>query len=81
LRPLLAALPLRQRRILAMRYFGELTQTEIADQIGVSQMHISRLLAAALTQLRTGMLAEPPSRPASRGTDQSATRRAVRRTV
>jgi RNA polymerase sigma-B factor len=57
LRPLLAALPLRQRRILAMRYFGEMTQAEIAAQIGVSQMHISRLLAAALTQLRTGMLA------------------------
>jgi RNA polymerase sigma-B factor len=57
LRPLLAALPVRQRRILAMRYFGEMTQAEIATQIGVSQMHVSRLLAAALTQLRTGMLA------------------------
>jgi RNA polymerase sigma-B factor len=57
LRPLLAALPVRQRRILAMRYFGEMTQAEIATQIGVSQMHISRLLAAALAQLRTGMLA------------------------
>jgi RNA polymerase sigma-B factor len=57
LRPLLAALPLRQRRILAMRYFGGMTQAEIATQIGVSQMHVSRLLAAALTQLRTGMLA------------------------
>jgi RNA polymerase sigma-B factor len=56
LRPLLAALPLRQRRILAMRYFGEMTQAEIATQVGVSQMHVSRLLAAALTQLRTGML-------------------------
>jgi len=57
LRPLLAALPARQRRILAMRYFGEMTQAEIAAQIGVSQMHISRLLAATLTQLRGGMLA------------------------
>ncbi|MPZ29263.1 MAG: sigma-70 family RNA polymerase sigma factor [Micromonosporaceae bacterium] len=57
LRPLLAALPVRQRRILAMRYFGEMTQAEIATQIGVSQMHISRLLATALTQLRTGMVA------------------------
>jgi RNA polymerase sigma-B factor len=34
-----------------------MTQAEIATQIGVSQMHVSRLLAAALTQLRTGMLA------------------------
>lgn len=57
LRPLLAALPLRQRRILAMRYFSEMTQAEIATEIGVSQMHVSRLLAAALTQLRTRMLA------------------------
>ena len=57
LRPLLAALPVRQRRILAMRYVGEMTQAEIATQIGVSQMHVSRLLAATLTQLRTGMLA------------------------
>jgi RNA polymerase sigma-B factor len=57
LRPLLAALPVRQQRILAMRYFGEMTQAEIAAQIGVSQMHVSRLLAATLTQLRTGMLA------------------------
>lgn len=57
LRPLLAALPVRQRRILAMRYGGEMTQAEIATQIGVSQMHVSRLLAATLTRLRTGMLA------------------------
>jgi RNA polymerase sigma-B factor len=68
LRPLLAALPLRQRRMLAMRYVDEMTQAEIAAQIGVSQMHVSRLLAAALTQLRTGMLAEPPSRPNQSGT-------------
>ena len=36
-----------------------MTQTEIAAQIGVSQMHISRLLVRALTQLRTSMHAEP----------------------
>lgn len=71
LRPLLAALPARQQRILAMRYFAEMTQTEIATQIGVSQMHISRLLAAALTQLRTGMLAEPPSHQTQPATGQS----------
>jgi RNA polymerase sigma-B factor len=72
LRPLLAALPVRQRRILAMRYFGEMTQAEIATQVGVSQMHVSRLLAATLTQLRTGMLAQPPPHPTpSRSPDQS----------
>jgi RNA polymerase sigma-B factor len=55
LRPLLAALPARQRRILAMRYVADMTQAEIAAQIGVSQMHISRLLAGTMAQLRTGL--------------------------
>jgi DNA-directed RNA polymerase specialized sigma subunit len=66
LRPLLAALPAHQRRILAMRYFDDMTQAQIATRIGLSQMQISRLLVRTLTQLRTGMLAEPlPStRPA-----------------
>jgi RNA polymerase sigma-B factor len=58
LRPLLAALPVQQRRILAMRFFDNMTQAQIAARIGVSQMHISRLLLRALTRLRTGMLAE-----------------------
>jgi RNA polymerase sigma-B factor len=67
LQPLLAALPAHQRRILAMRYFGDMTHAQIAIQIGVSQMQISRLLVRTLTQLRTGMLAEQPlpsTRPA-----------------
>jgi RNA polymerase sigma-B factor len=51
-RSLLAALPLRQRRILAMRYFGDLTQAEIATEVGISQMHVSRLLARTLADLR-----------------------------
>jgi RNA polymerase sigma-B factor len=55
-RPLMAALPDRQRRILALRYFGGLTQTEIAAQVGLSQMHVSRLLERTLTQLRTSVL-------------------------
>jgi RNA polymerase sigma-B factor len=59
LRPLLAALPVRERRVVAMRYFGDLTQAEIAVQVGLSQMHVSRLLVRALAQLRAGMLAEP----------------------
>ena len=57
LRPLLAALPVRQQHILAMRYAGEMTQAEIAARVGVSQMHVSRLLTSTLRQLRTGMLA------------------------
>jgi RNA polymerase sigma-B factor len=47
-----AALPERQRRILAMRFYGNMTQAEIGDRLGISQMHVSRLLDAALTRLR-----------------------------
>jgi RNA polymerase sigma-B factor len=63
LRPLLAALTVLQQRMLALRFFDDLTQTEIAAQLGVSQMQISRLLVATLAQLRTGMLAEPSAVP------------------
>lgn len=76
LRPLLAALPDRERRIVAMRYFGDLTQAEITIQVGLSQMHISRLLVRALTQLRTDLLAEPPSRVTRRAAERPTVRRA-----
>ena len=53
------ALPERDRTILALRFDEELTQSEIAERIGVSQMHVSRLLRRALDRLRavaeTGM--------------------------
>ena len=52
LAPLLAALPQRERKILLLRFFGGLTQTEIAGQVGLSQMHVSRLLTRTLTRLR-----------------------------
>jgi RNA polymerase sigma-B factor len=52
LAPLLAMLPERERRILLLRFFGGLTQTEIAAQVGLSQMHVSRLLSRTLTRLR-----------------------------
>ena len=58
LKPLLAALPSRERRILALRFFHGMTQSEIADEVGVSQMHVSRLLAKSLATLREGMTAE-----------------------
>ncbi len=51
-RPLLAALPERERRILVLRFFGNLSQTQIAEQVGISQMHVSRLLARSLSRLR-----------------------------
>lgn len=50
--PLLEKLPERQRRILYLRFYRELTQTEIARELGMSQMHVSRLLARALQVLR-----------------------------
>jgi RNA polymerase sigma-B factor len=58
LKPLLAALPSRERRILALRFFHGMTQSEIADEVGISQMHVSRLLAKSLATLREGMTAE-----------------------
>jgi RNA polymerase sigma-B factor len=58
LRPLLAALPERERTILVLRFFRNQTQSQIAAQIGVSQMHVSRLLARTLSTLREGMLAD-----------------------
>jgi RNA polymerase sigma-B factor len=55
LRPLLQALPERERRIIMLRFFHNKTQAQIAEEIGVSQMHVSRLLAKSLATLRTGM--------------------------
>lgn len=52
LRPALAALEPRQRQILVMRFFGHKTQTEIAEELGISQVHVSRLLARTLAELR-----------------------------
>lgn len=57
--PALAQLPEREANILAMRFYGDMTQTQIAERIGISQMHVSRLLAASLRALRKAMLAEP----------------------
>jgi RNA polymerase sigma-B factor len=52
IRPLLAGLPERERRILTMRFFESMTQTQIAQRIGISQMHVSRILAKTLARLR-----------------------------
>jgi RNA polymerase sigma-B factor len=61
LHKLLAELPERERRIVYLRFFSDLTQSEIAEQVGVSQVHVSRLLRATLETLRTGL--ESESRP------------------
>jgi RNA polymerase sigma-B factor len=49
---LLEELPARERTIVRLRFFDDMTQTEIAQQVGISQMHVSRLLARTLVQLR-----------------------------
>jgi RNA polymerase sigma-B factor len=49
---LLAELPARERRIVELRYMGGLTQSQIADLVGVSQVQVSRLLRASLAKLR-----------------------------
>ena len=53
LRPVLAELAERERTIVLLRFFGNMTQTQIADQVGISQMHVSRLLAQTLDRLRS----------------------------
>ena len=50
--PALATLDARDQRILSLRFYGNLTQTEIAEQLGISQMHVSRLISRALVKLR-----------------------------
>jgi RNA polymerase sigma-B factor len=55
LRPLLAALPERERRVLYLRFFEERSQSQIASEIGVSQMHVSRILSRTLETLRDGL--------------------------
>jgi RNA polymerase sigma-B factor len=60
LSPLLEQLDRRERLILHLRFFEGLTQSEIATRLGISQMHVSRLLARSVAQLRTA--AEKPTR-------------------
>jgi len=55
-RALLARLPERERRILSMRYYRGMTQATIAGQVGVSQMHVSRLISQSLARLHDIML-------------------------
>jgi RNA polymerase sigma-B factor len=55
LKPLLERLPPREKKILLLRFFGNMTQSQIAAELGISQMHVSRLLARTLTQLREGL--------------------------
>jgi RNA polymerase sigma-B factor len=58
LKPLLERLPPREKNILMLRFFGNMTQSQIAADLGISQMHVSRLLARTLAQLREDLLVE-----------------------
>jgi len=59
LRPLVAKLPVREQKIIAMRFFGNMTQTQIATELGISQMHVSRLLRRGLDRVHTIISAAP----------------------
>ncbi len=53
-------LPHRERRILLMRFYGNMTQADIGARLGISQMHVSRLQASALSYLRERLLGRDP---------------------
>jgi RNA polymerase sigma-B factor len=55
IKPLLDRLPEREKQILMLRFFGNLTQSQIANQVGVSQMHVSRLLTKTLETMRVAL--------------------------
>jgi RNA polymerase sigma-B factor len=56
-------LPARQQQLLLMRFYGNMTQSEIGERLGVSQMHVSRLLAAALDYLRDRLIGDTEGQP------------------
>ncbi len=58
LKPLLAQLHPRERQIIMLRFFANMTQSQIGEEVGISQMHVSRLLTRTLSQLREGLTAE-----------------------
>lgn len=61
--PQLAALPERERRLITMRFVEELSQVEIAERLGISQMHVSRLLARSIAKLHRAVEAPSDRRP------------------
>ncbi|MFD3922601.1 RNA polymerase sigma factor SigF [Streptomyces sp. NPDC058595] len=58
LKPLIASLPARDRTILSLRFVANMTQSEIGEELGISQMHVSRLLSRTLVRLRKGLTIE-----------------------
>ncbi|MET9775351.1 RNA polymerase sigma factor SigF [Streptomyces sp. NPDC006367] len=58
LKPLIAELRPRDRKILSLRFVAGMTQSEIGEELGISQMHVSRLLSRTLVRLRKGLTVE-----------------------
>ena len=82
LRVLLAELPARELRVIRMRFYADMTQSQIATEIGVSQMHISRLLTRSLARLHAGILADTDTRAVTAATGPAnGVRRATMQTT
>jgi RNA polymerase sigma-B factor len=81
LEQLMWALPARDREVLRLRFAEDLTQSEIGERVGVSQMHVSRIIRQALAQLRTAASTPNDARqgqPAARQVDLAALLATVR---
>jgi RNA polymerase sigma-B factor len=80
LAPHLNALPARERAILLMRFYDEMTQSQIAERVGLSQMHVSRLLTKTLARLRDALQDDqPPPRATPPGTSTTSHTRVAAR--
>lgn len=71
--PCLQALPERERTILYLRFFGGMTQSTIAEHLGISQMHVSRLLSGCFAQLREEILAGTEAEPKTEAETEAET--------
>ncbi|EPH42330.1 RNA polymerase sigma factor SigF [Streptomyces aurantiacus] len=71
-KPCLARLPERERTILYMRFFGDMTQSRIAEHLGISQMHVSRLISRCCGRVRDEVLREAARHPAPAGREGAA---------
>jgi len=71
-------LPRRQQQILLLRFYGNMTQAEIGQQLGLSQMHVSRLISQSLSFLRERMLGPGAAETAEAGAEPEAAVRGAR---
>jgi RNA polymerase sigma-B factor len=60
-------LDIRERKILHLRFFEGLTQSQIAQQVGISQMHVSRLIRRSLEKIRDEIAEETAEKKVARG--------------